>query len=137
MNALLWAHSRTGMLRLLQFTPPTGGTLRHTFPEIRLRVRGITTNALFYAWKGREPLLEFPEEEFETVNIIPEQMDFSFVRPGVHQRFIYVTRVPTSWKYILAHAKFMYKSSRELHTTEKAFEVKPDITAKPGAAAAL
>src|SRR5271166_5969701 len=95
------------------------GNIEHRFPEIRLRVRGITTDAALNAWNGCEPLLEFPEEEFKSVNIIPKKKGYYFVRPGVHQRLSFVTSVPASWKFVLAHASFIYKSSNELHTTEK------------------
>jgi hypothetical protein len=101
------------------------GNVEHRFPEIRLRVRGLRSDAALTAWKGREPLLEFPEEEFETANIVPKKLEYYFARPGVHQRFTFLTSVPASWRFIIARATFKYEATDEIHTAERAFEIKP------------
>jgi hypothetical protein len=100
------------------------GNVEHRFSEIRLRVRGIKSSAALNAWKDHEPLLEFPDQEFETVNIVPKELEYYFVRPGIDQRFSFVTSVPAGWRFIITRATFKYETTDELHTAEKAFEVK-------------
>jgi hypothetical protein len=100
------------------------GNIEHRFNEIRLRVRGIKSDMPLQALKEHEPLLAFPEEDFDTVNIIAKKPRYYFVRPGVHQKFSFVTSIPASWKFVLARASFKYEASNELHTSERAFEVK-------------
>ncbi|MDR8392238.1 hypothetical protein NC796_13880 [Aliifodinibius sp. S!AR15-10] len=106
------------------------GRIEHQFDGITLRIRGIASDEGINEWQGREPLAYFPHKKFEE-NIIPERMKYFFVRPGVQQRFSYVTRVPATWSILLAQAEFKYKESRELHTAERAFTVTtPDIDSK-------
>lgn len=107
------------------------GNVEQIFPEIRLRVRGIESAADLNAWKGHEPLLEFANEEFDTVDIIPKSMEYYFVRPGVHQKFSYVTSVTASWRFVIARATFKYEATNEVHTVERAFEVRDTKDAKP------
>jgi hypothetical protein len=99
------------------------GNIEHQFHEIRLRVLGIKSQDSLKEWEGREPLLRFPERNFETFNIIPEKMEYYFVRPGVHEKFSAVISIPDNWKFILARASFKYKKTGDLHTTQKVFEV--------------
>ena len=99
------------------------GHIEQHFKEIRIRMRGIENGVDLITWNERPPLLEFPLEEFDTYNIIPSRSEYFFVRPGVEQRFSFVTSVPENWKFILARATFKYQKTNEIHTAEKALMV--------------
>ncbi len=76
-------------------------------------------------WQGNEPRLAFPVKLVDNVSILPKDYNFFFVEPGVEQAFTYVTKIPASTKYILAHAEFEYDQFTP-HTTERVFPVKVD-----------
>ena len=98
------------------------GVTLHRFPSILLRVRGIKSDQAPEYWLGREPRVEFPEKVIDNAEIIPRDYNYFFVEPGVKQTFTYVTRIPSSIKYILVQAKFKYDEFTP-HTVERVFLV--------------
>lgn len=99
------------------------GNVEHEFDSIRLRVRGVKKDSDLKYLEGKEPMLSFPEKNFDTVEIIPKKIGYYFVRPGVDQRFSYVTKLPSSWSTIICRATFKYRNGRELHTAERVFSI--------------
>jgi hypothetical protein len=102
------------------------GMVRFTFPEIRLRARGLKEKSNLNYWvkddKQQGVRLEFPEKIF-TENIIPPKYKYYFVEPGVRQPITYITKIPKDIKVLSLHASFRYRFRREIHTSEKVFEV--------------
>ena len=96
------------------------GNIEHKFEQISLRVLGIECNTeLKLREDGR---LEFPQA-IQKAELIPAKLGYYFVRPGVTQTFTFVTTIPQKCVYILARAAFKYEASKDLHTTESAFNV--------------
>jgi hypothetical protein len=100
------------------------GNVQHKFRNIVLRARGIESGKVLCYWEGYEPRLSFPEKVLDDVSVIPKGYNYFFVEPGVEQVLTYVTMIPASIKYVLAHAVFEYDEFTP-HTAEKVFEMKP------------
>jgi hypothetical protein len=106
--------------------------IRHQFKEILLRVRGIERDSPLVSWQGHEPRLHFPDKLFET-DIVPDNLNFTFVEPGVKQEFTFVSRIPEKYRFIVARAEFHYDAFTP-HSIERAFEIDPGSRrASPGA----
>ncbi len=97
------------------------GKVEHRFSRISLRVRGIT---------GEETLSRRQDGRLNFRNLIlkaelvTEELEYYFVRPGVSQPFRFVTIIPKNAKFILVRAAFKYDKSDDLHTSERVFEIK-------------
>jgi len=100
------------------------GDIQHKFNRITLRVRGIENGRPLCHWEGYEPRLSFPERVLDNVNVIPKGYNYFFVEPGVVQVLTYVTKIPSSIKYVQAFALFEYDEYTP-HTTERVFQMKP------------
>jgi hypothetical protein len=61
---------------------------------------------------------------YDNVNVIPAGYNYFFVEPGVKQVLTYVTKIPSSIKYVQAFALFEYDKYNP-HTTERVFQMKP------------
>jgi len=99
------------------------GFIQQKFKDIHFRVRGIESEQPLAYWQGNEPRLAFPMKIVDNASILPKDYSFFFVEPGIEQVFTYVTKIPLSVKYILAHAEFEYDKFTP-HTTERTFAVK-------------
>ena len=99
------------------------GNIKFTFPDIRLRVLGITRDSDLLLWKGHGKRLDFPIKLFNE-QVIPPKFKYIFVEPGVKQGITYVTTVPENIKFIVARASFKYRFRNAIHTREKVFEIK-------------
>lgn len=99
------------------------GHIKFTFPEIRLRVRGIDTNSPLSYWPEHGKRLEFPIPVFNE-KIIPPKFKYYFVEPGIKQPITYVTKIPNNIRFIVARASFKYRFKNKLHTSERVFELK-------------
>jgi hypothetical protein len=77
-------------------------------------------------WEERKPLLQFPELVLETNQVVPLEYGYFFVRPGVRQRISYVASIPAEISFILARVTFRYRSTGDIHTAERAFEVRSE-----------
>jgi hypothetical protein len=95
--------------------------VRHQFPEIILRVRGIKQDETPELWDGHGDRLEFRHKLFEA-NVVLEKWNYIFVEPGVAQQITYVTRIEEAYRYILARAEFHYDQFTP-HSIERMFEV--------------
>lgn len=102
------------------------GNVEHNFEEIRLKIRGIKTDEALTEFKEHAPRVEFPVEIVKGINIVPSKYKYFFVRPGVNQTFNFTTHVGANIRFILVRATFKYRSSNEVHSIEKTFEVKED-----------
>ena len=98
------------------------GHVEQRFDKISLRIRGIKEQQKLSELKDYEPRLFFPEE-IEKINVIPEKYKYYFVRPGVTQVFSVSIKLPKSWSFINAHAKFKYFGLNQVHTAEHSFRV--------------
>jgi hypothetical protein len=107
------------------------GQLEHRFDEIRLRVRAIRRNHLLEEWEVRRPLLLFPEVVIQRANVVPPEYGYFFVRPGVRQRISYVTSIPAEFSFILARITFRYQRTGDVHTAERAFEIRAEPPNRP------
>ncbi len=97
------------------------GLVKHKFPSIVLRVRGIKRMEPLDYWKGREPRVEFPTEVFKA-EVVHAKYSYIFVEPGVQQVITFVTKIPTSYRFILARAEFHYNRYKP-HSAESVFDV--------------
>ena len=102
------------------------GLVEHRFQEIRLKVLAIRSDATLQMWQGHEPRLLFPEQLVRGVNLVPRELGYYFVRPGVDQSFSYVIPIPKDLRFLVARATFLYEATGDLHTAERVFEVRPD-----------
>lgn len=113
-------------------TADNKGLVQQQFEDIFLRVRGIERDVGLDEWKNNEPRLAFPKElGINNVKVVPNKIrspegittyKHFFVEPGVKQVFTYITRIPSSIKYIAARAAFHYDPTTP-HTTERVFRV--------------
>ena len=99
------------------------GSIKFTFPEIRLRVLGITVDSELLPWKDHGERLNFPIKVLNE-QIIPSKFKYFFVEPGVNQAITYVTTIPENIKFIVVRASFKYLFRNAIHTREKVFEIK-------------
>src|SRR6266487_1007224 len=99
------------------------GHVQHKFKHIYLRVRGIEANHGLSEWQGNAPRIAFPQTIINNIDIIPTNLNFLFIEPEVEQMITYVTRLPSSAKYILVHVLFEYDKYTP-HTIERVFQIK-------------
>ena len=97
----------------------------HTLPASYVPISLLPAHlyTTFVMVSDHEPRLEFPKTLIDNVPIIPDTLNFFFIEPGVEQIFTYITRLPSSIKYILATASFWYDPYTP-HTTERVFQIK-------------
>jgi hypothetical protein len=100
------------------------GYVEHKFSEIHLRVLGIKASEPLMEFQKFPPMVSFPEKILKEINIVPPHYEYYFVRPGVNQEFNFATQIPVNIRFILVRATFIYQSTKEIHSTEKVFEVK-------------
>ena len=105
-------------------TASNKGITRHKFDSIILRVRGIKEKSDLSLWKPLYPCrLKFPEELLKD-DVVPHDMEYYFVEPGVCQRFNYITIIEKGVKFITARAEFKYTHKNyKPHTAERMFEL--------------
>jgi hypothetical protein len=73
--------------------------------------------------KHKNWILEYAKKSAVEV-IHKDKLNYLFVEPGVKQEIRYITRVPKTYKYIVARAVFEYDRYTP-HDTEKLLEVSP------------
>ena len=114
-----------GEFRVVEFavTASNKGHIEQEFDEIRLTIRGIVEGRKLKEIEGHEPRLAFPEK-IGPISIIPRKYKYFFVRPGVNQRFPIVMKIPSDWRLINAKATFKYLGLNEVHSAERAFEIR-------------
>ena len=100
------------------------GITKHNFESIILRVRGIKEKEKLFLWKPLYPCrLKFPIEILKD-DVIPYDLEYYFVEPGVCQRFNYITIIEKDVRFITARAEFMYTHKNyKPHTAERMFEL--------------
>lgn len=103
-------------------TAQNKGLIQQRFESMRLRVRGIEKNQDLSYFPGYEPRLNFPVKLLDNVSVIPPGYGYFFVEPGARQTIAYITKIPSSIKYILAHAVFWYDRNTN-HVTERVFPI--------------
>lgn len=105
----------------LEINAANKGKVEHKFSRISLRVRGISDQEnLSNRQDGR---LNFPEVILKA-ELVTEEMEYYFVRPGISQPFRFVTAIPSDTKFILVRAAFKYDESDDMHTTERVFDAR-------------
>jgi len=64
------------------------------------------------------------EQGNRKISWIPGDWYYSFVDPGIKQKYTYLADVPADSKYLLIHSQFKYKSGKDdFHTAQKAFNM--------------
>lgn len=101
-------------------TASNHGLVRWRFRSIRLRVRGIQANQPLLYWGEQKPRLYFPVKLIDVANLIPSDLNYLFVDPGIRQDITYVTKISTTFKYVLAYIEFWYDNTTP-HSVERAF----------------
>jgi hypothetical protein len=99
------------------------GRVEQRFEDINLRIRGIEEDQTLTYWKGKEPRLYFPKKLVDNVPVVPAGVEYFFAEPGEEHIFTYVTKIPSSIKYILAYATFLYGNGTG-HDAERVFPVR-------------
>lgn len=98
------------------------GRVEHRFSEIRLRVRAVSRSDVLVSWPGHEPRASFPVSVFDDLNLVPRELGYFFVRPGVRQRFTLTVPISTKLRFVSVRATFKYESG-DIHSAERVFEV--------------
>ena len=102
-------------------TADNRGHIRHEFPSIKLRVRGIGRDDRVDFWK--ESRVAFPHKLLDDVEVLfKPKYDYIFVEPGNTQQITYVTALPAKIRLIAARAEFAYKNE-DPHSTERVFDL--------------
>lgn len=96
------------------------GRIQQRLTRLGLRLRGIPAGQGLSLWEGHGRRLNFPVVLVDEEQLVPEDVVYYFVEPGIRQTFSYVTKVPRSVKYLLAHSRFDYGGS-SYHTVERVF----------------
>jgi hypothetical protein len=122
-NCIFWGPQGDSIIAEFRLTARNKGLIQQKFKNILIRVLGINSEEDLAYWKDNEPRLAFPVELLDSESILPKDYNYFFVEPGIEQVFTYVTKIPASVSYILAHAKFEYDQYTP-HTTERVFAVK-------------
>jgi len=103
-------------------TASNHGFVRWKFTNIRLRVRGIQANQPLLYWAEQKPRLYFPVKIFDVANVIPSDLNYLFVDPGIRQDITYVTKIPSTFTYLLSYVEFWYDETTP-HSVERAFSL--------------
>jgi hypothetical protein len=111
-----------GQLLALTISLHNRGLIQWKLNSIQLRIRGIEADQPLSYWKGYEPRVEFPVRIVDDAEIVPGNVNFLFVEPGVAQSISYVTKIPTGIEYLLVHIEFNYDKYTP-HTAERLFHV--------------
>ena len=119
-----YGSQKGNMVAEFLLTARNKGLIRQEFRNIIMRVRGIEQKKDLSCWSGHEPRLDFPIELVDDVSLLPPGYNYFFIEPGIEQVFTYVTKIPSSVAFILAHAAFEYDRFTP-HTTERVFTVNP------------
>jgi len=100
------------------------GKVRVKLPWLKLRVRSFNEGDVIEKLPD-EVRLNFPNKLVSLKNILSadEDFDFTFMEPGVTQRYRVVSDVPSSAKLLLVFGEFEYRKGWP-HTAEKVVEVK-------------
>ncbi|WP_151087421.1 hypothetical protein [Hymenobacter baengnokdamensis] len=121
-----------GNARVVSFTilATNKGNIEHKFSRISLRARGITAadGELIKRPDGR---VNFPKELLKE-EVIPKEFGYYFVRPGIAQPLTFTTIIPAEVRLLLVRAAFEYERSKDLHTSERTFEVLPTTSHSNG-----
>lgn len=114
----------------LLLTVNNKGSTQRKFASIEFRMRVLREGAELRKWRERRSeRLYFPEKILDE-DIVPEGEHYYFVEPGVEQVFTFVTMVPKSIRYVLAHASLtsvpLPHENREenVFTAERLFPVR-------------
>ena len=99
------------------------GNVEQKFNSMRLRVRGIDDQSELIELKDHMPRLSFPVGSNNKWEMIPRKYKYFFVRPKVKQRFPIVIKIPLDWTHIQVKITFRYKGTRDIHVSERAFQI--------------
>jgi hypothetical protein len=113
------------------------GRVRRSFKHMNIRLRGILADTPLQRWKERDECrLKFPEP-IAKADIVPPGEHYYYVEPGVRQTFTYVTDVPATVRYVLAHIKLEAMPSgnddlsETIFTEERLYILKPEVIQPP------
>ncbi len=105
------------------------GLVQQKLFDPKLRILGVAKDVSLTFRPQDQHRLDFPEEILPLSAVLPANINYFFVEPGVHQDVSYVTKVPSSVYYILVHGVFHYDPTTP-HTTERVFEVGKDFNSR-------
>ena len=98
------------------------GNVEQKFNSMLIRIRGIDNDSKLIELKDHKPRLAFPIDSKNKWEMIPKKYQPFFVRPGVKQRFPIVIKIPVDWTHIQVKITFKYKSTKDIHVSERAFQ---------------
>ncbi|MGB6037163.1 MAG: hypothetical protein WBG42_12900 [Cryomorphaceae bacterium] len=102
------------------------GLVRHSFKEFTFDLLHFSSTSEYK--RGDERVNHQVVFEKEAVNRkvswIPGDWNYSFVDPGIKQRYTYLADVPANSKYVLIHSQFKYKDQdSDFHSIQRAFSL--------------
>lgn len=109
-----------------QATIENKGIVRHEISEFTFDLLHFSPNDEYRRGgeKVNNQVFFQKEQENRNKSWIPGDWYYSFVDPGVKQKYTYLADVPADCKYLLIHSKFKYKDKKsDFHTCQKAFNV--------------
>ncbi|MEM6507394.1 MAG: hypothetical protein AAF711_18310 [Planctomycetota bacterium] len=100
------------------------GLVEHRFDGIRLSIRGMLKDAEVSQLKNHEPRLCFPEILVDKMQIVTKKSKYFFVRPNVFQAFPVTLTISPDVTHVLIRATFKYGYTEDVHSAERAFELR-------------
>ena len=108
-DATVMPYSEAANLVEFVLTVRNKGLVRHKIWKLRLSVQALEENIALDTWKGHGERLYFPTKLLTDERIFPEEKwKYSFVEPGVCQRYTYVAHVKSNYRYLLINGQFLY-----------------------------
>jgi hypothetical protein len=89
--------------------------------SLEVRIRAIRHDEELSYFSETDRRLKFPHKLTDG-NILPKDWVYSFVEPGVIQKYSYTTKVGTEYSFVVVNAKFKYDDKGE-HSVEKVLEL--------------
>lgn len=96
------------------------GRVRQELHDPVLRIRGLGGGAPLKPRADKR--LDFPIEVLRKRSVLPRDLRFFFVEPGVEQDISFVTAIPDGARFVLVYAEFSYDKYTP-HSTERVFAV--------------
>lgn len=105
----------------LELTLENKGKVIKKLKSLDVRVRAIRRDEELSYFSESDKRLKFPHKLTDG-NILPKDWAYSFVEPGVIQKYSYTTKVGVEYSFVVVNAKFKYDDKGE-HSVEKVLEI--------------
>jgi hypothetical protein len=111
-GVILGSDSLGQMILRTELTMENSGDVRFRARELMLTVRGIK-EPIFS--KGDDKILNqvlFNDKIYQD-NLVPIEWGYTFIDPGVTQRYLHTILIPSEYKYLLLESKVTYSKSKD------------------------